>query len=82
MRDAVLHDRRGRRPAAVAGHHPVGAWPHRDALAGIEATGLPHAPVGDANDPGDTLAVLRDATMMGLAPGPSPATAATRETAA
>lgn len=60
----------------------VGALPNRDALPIVEATGLPHTLVGDANQPGDYLSVLRDAWMVGLALGLRPATAASRENAA
>lgn len=50
----------------------VGALPNRDALPAVEATGLPHTLVGDANLPGDYLSVLRDASMVGLALGMRP----------
>ena len=60
----------------------VGALPNRDALGVVEATGLPHTLVGDANQPGDYLSVLRDAWMVGLALGLRPAAAASRENAA
>jgi NADPH-dependent 2,4-dienoyl-CoA reductase/sulfur reductase-like enzyme len=59
----------------------VGALPNRDALVEVEATGLPHTLVGDANQPGDYLSVLRDAWMVGLALGLGP-DAVPRENAA
>ncbi len=50
----------------------IGALPNRDALAAVEASGIPHTLVGDANQPGDFLTVLRDAWMTGLALGLGP----------
>jgi hypothetical protein len=35
----------------------------------VEACGIPFTVVGDANQPGDFLSVLRDASMVGLALG-------------
>ncbi len=45
----------------------VGATPNRDALAEVEATGIPFTLIGDCNQPGDFLSVLRDASMTALA---------------
>ncbi|MDB5382148.1 MAG: hypothetical protein JWO26_1780, partial [Rhodospirillales bacterium] len=45
----------------------IGAVPNRDVLAEVEATGLPFTLIGDANQPGDFLSVLRDASMTALA---------------
>ncbi len=45
----------------------IGATPNRDALAEVEATGIPFTLIGDANQPGDFLSVLRDASMTALA---------------
>ena len=45
----------------------IGAAPNRDALAEVEATGIPFTLIGDANQPGDFLSVLRDASMTALA---------------
>jgi NADPH-dependent 2,4-dienoyl-CoA reductase/sulfur reductase-like enzyme len=47
----------------------IGAVPNRDAVPAVEAAGIPYALVGDANQPGDFLSVLRDAGMVGLAIG-------------
>jgi 2,4-dienoyl-CoA reductase-like NADH-dependent reductase (Old Yellow Enzyme family) len=47
----------------------IGAVPNRDVLAAVEATGLPFTLVGDANQPGDFLSVLRDAGMTAWAIG-------------
>jgi len=47
----------------------IGALPNRDMLAAVEATGLAHSVIGDANQPGDFLSVLRDAAMVGFALG-------------
>jgi 2,4-dienoyl-CoA reductase-like NADH-dependent reductase (Old Yellow Enzyme family) len=83
--NGVLHARIGGTAQALPGvTHvvaAVGALPNRDALAEVEATGLPHTLVGDANQPGDYLSVLRDAWMVGLALGLRPTTT-TRENAA
>jgi hypothetical protein len=38
----------------------------------VEASGIPFTLVGDANQPGDFLSVLRDASMVGLALGMQP----------
>ena len=46
--------------------------PNLDALAAVEASGIPFTVVGDANQPGDFLSVLRDASMVGLALGMQP----------
>jgi len=85
LEDGVLHYEHGGAPQRLEGiTHviaAVGALPNRDALAAVEATGLPHTLVGDANQPGDYLSVLRDAWMVGLALGLRPA-AVTRENAA
>lgn len=45
----------------------VGATPNRDGLAEVEATGIPFTLIGDCNQPGDFLSVLRDASMTALA---------------
>jgi hypothetical protein len=45
----------------------IGALPNLDVLAAVEASGMPFTLVGDANQPGDFLSVLRDASMVGLA---------------
>jgi pyruvate/2-oxoglutarate dehydrogenase complex dihydrolipoamide dehydrogenase (E3) component len=50
----------------------IGALPNHDALAAVEDSGIPFTLVGDANQPGDFLSVLRDASMMGLALGMEP----------
>jgi len=50
----------------------IGALPNLDALAAVEDSGIPFTLVGDANQPGDFLSVLRDASMMGLALGMEP----------
>ena len=50
----------------------IGALPNHDALAAVEESGIPFTLVGDANQPGDFLSVLRDASMMGLALGMEP----------
>lgn len=72
----VLHCAVGGTPQSLDGVTHViaaiGAVPNRDALAVVEATGLPHTLVGDANQPGDYLSVLRDASMVGLALGMRP----------
>jgi 2,4-dienoyl-CoA reductase-like NADH-dependent reductase (Old Yellow Enzyme family)/thioredoxin reductase len=47
----------------------IGAVPNRDVLSAVEAAGVPHTLVGDANLPGDFLSVLRDASMTGLGIG-------------
>jgi pyruvate/2-oxoglutarate dehydrogenase complex dihydrolipoamide dehydrogenase (E3) component len=47
----------------------IGALPNRDVLAAVEASGLPYTIIGDANQPGDFLSVLRDASMTGLSLG-------------
>jgi len=47
----------------------IGAVPNRDALPAVEATGIPYTLLGDANQPGDFMTVLRDAWMAGLAIG-------------
>jgi hypothetical protein len=47
----------------------IGALPNLDALPAVEACGIPFTVVGDANQPGDFLSVLRDASMVGLALG-------------
>lgn len=60
----------------------VGALPERDLLAEVEAGGYPHTLVGDANQPGDFLSVLRDASMVGLALGLRAAQPASQEHAA
>jgi pyruvate/2-oxoglutarate dehydrogenase complex dihydrolipoamide dehydrogenase (E3) component len=51
----------------------IGALPNLDALPAVEASGIPFTVVGDANQPGDFLSVLRDASMVGLALGMVPA---------
>ncbi|MFM7302069.1 MAG: hypothetical protein ACKO4X_01940, partial [Alphaproteobacteria bacterium] len=51
----------------------IGALPNQDALPVVEASGIPFTVVGDANQPGDFLSVLRDASMVGLALGMAPA---------
>ena len=60
----------------------VGAVPDRDAVPEVEAAGLPFTIVGDANQPGDFLSVLRDAWMVGLALGLRRDAASSRENAA
>jgi pyruvate/2-oxoglutarate dehydrogenase complex dihydrolipoamide dehydrogenase (E3) component len=50
----------------------IGALPNQDALPAVEAIGIPFTVVGDANQPGDFLSVLRDASMVGLALGMQP----------
>lgn len=45
----------------------VGARPNRDVLADVEAAGIPFTLIGDCNQPGDFLSVLRDASMTALA---------------
>ena len=50
----------------------IGALPNHDALAVVEESGTPFTLVGDANQPGDFLSVLRDASMVGLALGMRP----------
>ena len=86
LEDGVLHFAVDGAPQRLEGvSHvvaAVGALPNRDALGVVEATGLPHTLVGDANQPGDYLSVLRDAWMVGLALGLRPAAAASRENAA
>lgn len=47
----------------------IGAVANRDAVPMLEAAGLPYTLIGDANQPGDFLSVLRDAGMAGLAIG-------------
>lgn len=47
----------------------IGAVPNREVLPAVEASGIPYEIVGDANQPGDFLSVLRDASMTGLAIG-------------
>ena len=47
----------------------IGALPERGVLAEVEASSLPFTLVGDANEPGDFLSVLRDAQMTGYALG-------------
>jgi len=47
----------------------IGALPERTILPEVEATGLPFTLVGDANQPGDFLSVLRDAAMTGWSIG-------------
>ena len=56
----------------------IGALPNLDALPAVEASGIPFTVVGDANQPGDFLSVLRDASMVGLALGMVPAEQAHR----
>jgi pyruvate/2-oxoglutarate dehydrogenase complex dihydrolipoamide dehydrogenase (E3) component len=51
----------------------IGALPNLDTLPSVEASGIPFTVVGDANQPGDFLSVLRDASMVGLALGMVPA---------
>jgi pyruvate/2-oxoglutarate dehydrogenase complex dihydrolipoamide dehydrogenase (E3) component len=51
----------------------IGALPNLDTLPAVEASGVPFTVVGDANQPGDFLSVLRDASMVGLALGMAPA---------
>jgi 2,4-dienoyl-CoA reductase-like NADH-dependent reductase (Old Yellow Enzyme family)/thioredoxin reductase len=60
----------------------VGALPNREPVGAVEATGLPYTLVGDANQPGDYMSVLRDAWMVGLALGLRAMAAATQENAA
>jgi 2-enoate reductase len=50
----------------------IGALPNQDAQPAVEASGIPFTVVGDANQPGDFLSVLRDASMVGLALGMVP----------
>jgi hypothetical protein len=50
----------------------IGALPNHDALPAVEASGISFTLVGDANQPGDFLSVLRDASMVGLALGMQP----------
>jgi pyruvate/2-oxoglutarate dehydrogenase complex dihydrolipoamide dehydrogenase (E3) component len=50
----------------------IGALPNLDTLPVVEASGIPFTVVGDANQPGDFLSVLRDASMVGLALGMQP----------
>jgi pyruvate/2-oxoglutarate dehydrogenase complex dihydrolipoamide dehydrogenase (E3) component len=47
----------------------IGALPNREVLPAVEAAGVPYTLVGDANQPGDFLSVLRDGFMTGLAVG-------------
>ncbi|RZL92364.1 MAG: hypothetical protein EOP82_10350 [Variovorax sp.] len=53
----------------------TGPRPSLDVLALVEASGIPHARVGDCNVPGDFLSGLRDAWMVGLAIDAQPARA-------
>ena len=50
----------------------IGALPNLDVLPAVEDSGIPFTVVGDANQPGDFLSVLRDASMVGLALGMQP----------
>ncbi|MFC7540663.1 FAD-dependent oxidoreductase [Siccirubricoccus deserti] len=54
----------------------IGALPNREVLPAVEAAGVPYTLVGDANQPGDFLSVLRDGFMTGLAVGLPHATGA------
>ena len=56
-----------RLPVGSALVFATGPRPQRDVLAMVEASGIPHALVGDCNVPGDFLSGLRDAWMVGLA---------------
>ena len=47
----------------------IGAVANRDVVPAVEAAGVPYTLIGDANQPGDFLSVLRDAAMTGLALG-------------
>ncbi len=47
----------------------IGAVPNRDVLPAVEASGIPFTLVGDCNQPGDFLSVLRDASMAAYAIG-------------
>lgn len=47
----------------------IGAIPNRDAVPAVEEAGVPYTLIGDANQPGDFLSVLRDAGMAALAIG-------------
>jgi dimethylglycine catabolism A len=47
----------------------VGATANRDVMAAVKASSLSYTIIGDANQPGDFLSVLRDASMAGLAIG-------------
>ncbi len=47
----------------------IGAVANREAVPMLEASGIPFTIIGDANQPGDFLSVLRDASMAGLAIG-------------
>jgi len=53
----------------------TGPRPSLDVLEVVEASGIPHARVGDCNVPGDFLSGLRDAWMVGLAIDAQPARA-------
>lgn len=45
----------------------TGPQPQLDALAAVEATGVPYTRIGDAQTPGDFLAAIRDGWMAALA---------------
>jgi hypothetical protein len=72
----VLHFTEGGAAREIAGVTNViaaiGALPNHDALPAVEASGISFTLVGDANQPGDFLSVLRDASMVGLALGMQP----------
>ena len=53
-------------PVGTALVFATGPRPDRNALGLVEASGIPHALVGDCNVPGDFLSGLRDAWMVGL----------------
>jgi 2,4-dienoyl-CoA reductase-like NADH-dependent reductase (Old Yellow Enzyme family)/thioredoxin reductase len=86
LEDGVLHGVMGGEALRLDGiTHviaAVGALPNREPLDAVEASGMPHTLVGDANQPGDYLSVLRDAWMVGLALGLRPAAATPKEDAA
>lgn len=44
----------------------TGPRPNLDVLPAVEASGIPHARIGDCNVPGDFLAALRDAWMVAV----------------
>jgi pyruvate/2-oxoglutarate dehydrogenase complex dihydrolipoamide dehydrogenase (E3) component len=73
LADGRLEFSAGGVPHAVEGVDQViaaiGALPNRDVLPAVEAAGVPYTLVGDANQPGDFLSVLRDGFMTGMAVG-------------
>jgi len=72
LADGQLHFTIDGAPATAPATHviaAIGALPERGALVEVEASGLPFTLVGDANEPGDFLSVLRDAMMTGFALG-------------